>query len=322
MKRYISFLSILVVAFGVNYAVASDCGDRYCDFDDETIVEEDAEISDVLTPNEQSEQLWTDYDDTTDDIDSKSSFAGIGSDVRYEPVDKSETEIDISSAKRSGADNIEIVEEYTAAAEDYCKYDYNCPFDTSTECAVWYRKPIHNQSVSPRSPHLNSVKIDGILQAITFNGGISTTDSFAEPLLERYRNLMRASKTCCTEGLIYKLRQDNAEDEDVYGFLIDDANSFGVGARCIVMTDAQIAPEYSYGVTGGMVSDVRNSCICKNRQWFDTLLQPFYDLYKKSPGFEYTPFEYTYLDSLKRKMTVSVNQDVQNVMNMLKSCPD
>ncbi len=316
MKQYISFLSILVVAFGVNCARASDCGDRYCDFDDETIVEEDTEIDDVLTPNEQTEALWT--DDDNDDYD-ESSAKSCNSDVKFVRVDDADRTVDVKSDKS----NVEIVEEYeTVADEDYCQYDYNCPFSTARECAVWYTKPAYKQSVYPRSAHLNSVKNDGILQAITFHGSISSTDAFAQPLLERYQILMRASKTCCTEGIVYKMRQDMAGDEDIYEFLKDDANAFGVGSRCMVMTDGELANEYSYGVTGGMVADVRNLCLCKNRQWFDTLLQPFYDLYQMAPGFEYTPFEYTYLDSLQRKTTVSINQDVQNIMNMLKSCPD
>jgi len=293
MRRYISFLPILVVAFGVSHAVASDCVDETCDF--EQLGEEIRTQVDVLTPGDQTENLWADY---------------------------SESEV-LTAKLDSDDDNVEIIEEvYEIEDADTCEFDYNCPFDTPAECEIWYKKPMHKQAVAPRSPHLNSVKIDGILAAMTFQGGISANDDLAKPLLDRYQTLMRTSKTCCTDGIVYKLRQDGANNEDIYEFLKDDANAFGIGARCTMMSDADIAEEYSYGVTGAMVADVRSSCICKNRKWFDTLLEPFYDLYQMAPGFEYTPFIYTYLDGLQRETSVSVNQDVQNIMHVLESCPD
>lgn len=203
-----------------------------------------------------------------------------------------------------------------------CYQDYNCPFETATECAVWYRKPIYNETVSPRAPHLNPVKIDGILATLTFNGTVSANDEIAKPLLERYQILMRASRACCTEGIIYNLRSAQVRDKKIYKFLKDDANRFAVGSRCLVMPNEEISSSYSYGVTGDMVAAVRNSCLCKNRQWFDTLLEPFYDLYQLAPEFEQMPFEYTYLDGMQREITVSVNDDVQTVLEMLQYCPD
>ena len=88
------------------------------------------------------------------------------------------------------------------------------------------------------------------------------------------------------------------------------------------MTDDEIYGLYSYGVDDEMVTDVGNSCICKYRQWIDSLLAPFYDLYQMAPGFEYMPLYYTYLDGFQRPRTVSINRDVQNVMEVLRHCPD
>ena len=206
--------------------------------------------------------------------------------------------------------------------DDSVAFDYNCPFETKTECEIWAKKPLYSTAVTPRSPHLNYVKLDGILATLTFNGEISANDELAKPLLNRYLALMRASRACCSEGIIYKLRQDGAKDKKVYNFLTDDANMYAVGSRCMVMDDSEIGDSYSYGVTGEIVMDVRNSCICKNRQWIDSLLEPFFDLYQLAPDFEYMPFYYTYMDGLQREVTVSVNSDVQSVMEMLQYCPD
>ena len=116
MRRYISFLPILVVAFGVNYAAASDCVDETCDF--EQLGEEIQTQVDILTPNDQTENLWTDY-----------------------------TETAVADADK---DNVEVIEEIYEIEDDTCEYDYNCPFDTPAECEIWYKKPLHKQAVAPR----------------------------------------------------------------------------------------------------------------------------------------------------------------------------
>lgn len=200
--------------------------------------------------------------------------------------------------------------------------DYNCPFETDEECEIWATKPMFTTAALPRNPHISYVKLDGILATLTFNGDISANDEMAKPLLNRYLALMRASRACCNEGIVYRLRQKNVKDKKIYKFLQDDANKYAVGARCMVMNNDEIKGSYSYGVTDTMVLDVRNSCICKNRQWIDSLLEPFYDLYQLAPGFESMPFDYTYLDGLQREVTVSVNADVQTVMELLQYCPD
>lgn len=240
-------------------------------------------VVDVLEPVEYSENIWSDYEDI---------------------------------------DNVDISDDEFCVETDDEFIDYNCPFDTDAECKIWAAKPVYNTSVAPRNPHLSYIKTDGILATLTFNGYITANDEMARPLLNRYLALMRASRTCCSEGIIYRLRQNGTKDKNIYNFLSDDANQYAVGARCMVMDDGEIANDYSYGVTGEMVADVRNSCICKNRQWIDSLLEPFYDMYQLAPDFEYMPFEYTYLDGFQREITVSVNDDVHMVMEMLSRCPD
>ncbi len=74
------------------------------------------------------------------------------------------------------------------------------------------------------------------------------------PLVERYNILTRASDSCCGAGIVYKMRENGASDDDIYKFLQDDANYFAVIKRCMMMNDDEIASSYSYGVTGQMLS--------------------------------------------------------------------
>lgn len=208
------------------------------------------------------------------------------------------------------------------SSETSCDYDYNCPFDTAAECDIWYTKPVYAASLEPRAPHINPVLVDDILYAIYSNYEITANDCAMSPLLERYKILMNASKSCCTSGIIYKMHADKLSDKDVYNFLKDDVNHFATTNRCMVMPNDDISHSYSYGVTGEMVADVRNSCLCKNREWFENLLQPFVDIYERAPQFESAPFVYTYTDGLQREITVSVNEDVQTALGLLSACPD
>lgn len=203
-----------------------------------------------------------------------------------------------------------------------CTYNYDCPFQTAEECAVWYKKPIHKTNLFPRAPHLNTVYTDEILYAIYSNYDVTANDPMMSPLLERYKILMRASKACCTEGIIHKMRQKGTKDSKIYQFLKDDANYFAVTERCMVMNDDEFESSYSNGVTGKMAIDVRNACLCKNRNWFNTLLEPFYDIYQRAPMFEERPFAYTYTDSMQRDVTVYINDEVHNTMGLLDVCPD
>ena len=241
----------------------------------------------------------------------------VGKDCELTPVvlEQEVDKIDILAPK--------VVETTVAVetCESDCVYDYVCPFETEEECAIWYKKPVYKTSLFPRAPHVNPVREDDILYAIYSNYDIDAGDDAMAPLLERYKILMNASRACCSEGIIYKMRQKGASDAAVYQFLKDDANEFAVASRCMVMNDDEIAHSYSNGVTGQMVADVRNACLCKNRQWFESLLEPFFDVYERAPLFADKPFVYNYTDGMQRDITVYVNDEIQTTRGLLEVCP-
>lgn len=205
--------------------------------------------------------------------------------------------------------------------QETCVHDYNCPFDTPAECAIWYKKPAYKTNLHPRAPHFSDVRVDDMLYAIYGNYNITGNDAEMSPLVERYNILMRASRACCSEGIMYKMRQNGATDEAIYQFLKDDANYYAVASRCMVMNDDEFAGSYSNGVTKKMAIEVRNACLCKNRQWFETLLQPFFDVYYHAPMFENNPFPYSYVDDMQRHVTVYINNEVHNTVGLIGACP-
>lgn len=196
-----------------------------------------------------------------------------------------------------------------------------CPFDSETECEIWRRKPIVRETVSPRSPKIRTENMDAFIAAAKCNKTIKATDPVAAPLLDRYKMLMRSAQACCTDGMAYSLKQAGASDGLVYKFMSDDANFYGFGSRCLMMTDNELDTKYPNTATAAVAADVRNGCLCRGRQWFQAMLAPFQQAYNASPEFAQQKFYYTYTDGLQREITVSINNDVQNVLNQLALCP-
>ena len=196
-----------------------------------------------------------------------------------------------------------------------------CPFDTDSECAIWMRKPIVYETVAPRSTHLRTEIMNDIATAVEQNPNISANDRVMAPLLTRYRVLMRASQSCCTGGITYKLRKAGASQKQIYKFLADDVNFSGFGQRCMVMTDDMINGDNQYSKTPRLITEVKNNCLCKSKESLSALLAPFSQLYKQYPDFAGAPFEYSYTDGVGRPVKQSVNADVQIVLDQLKACP-
>ncbi len=196
-----------------------------------------------------------------------------------------------------------------------------CPFETEKECEIWRKKPVMRETVSPRSPRIRDANMLEFINAAKCDNEISANDKIAAPLLQRYKMLMRSASACCTDGMAYSLRAAGASDGLVYKFLADDANFYGLGARCLMMTDAELDEKYPNTATAAVAADVRNGCLCRGRQWFEAMLAPFKTVYEAAPEFASQKFYYKYTDGLQREITVSVNADVQNVLNQLALCP-
>lgn len=196
-----------------------------------------------------------------------------------------------------------------------------CPFDTDAECDIWRRKPIMREAVAPRSNKIQDVRMAEFVDAARCDANIDASNPAAAPLLARYKMLMNSARACCTDGMAYSLRRAGASDGLVYKFMADDANFYGFGTRCLMMTDNELDTKYPNTSTAAVAADVRNGCLCRGRQWFNAMLAPFNDAYAAVPEFKDAKFNYTYTDGLGREITVSVNNDIQNVMYQLAQCP-
>lgn len=252
-----------------------------------------ARVEELLMPNKPAENLWTD------------TLVVNNVDLPAIPAPRPEY---------VAQDMTEVVAIAFGAGD-------GCPFDSETECEIWRRKPMVRETVAPRSPKVRPELLDAFIAKAKCNKEIKASDPTAAPLLDRYKMLMRSAQACCTNGMAYSLKKAGASDGLVYKFLADDANFYGLGGRCLMMTDAEFDTKYPNTATAAVAADVRNGCLCRGRQWFTAMLAPFRDAYAAAPEFAESKFDYTYIDGLQREITVSINNDVQNVLNQLAQCP-
>ena len=311
MKNKISFLAIIAAVLGANYVNASECVDDDCEIEmpEPVVFEQEVTETDIYEEHEPLQPL--DIAAPTETVEPVEPIQTIQLIQQPEPVQQ--TPIMVSTPVEYETCEYDTSQLYT--------YRSSCPFHTESECAIWRKKPVHKTALFPRAPHFSEFRIEDILYAIYENYNIDANDPAMYPLLERYNILMRASNACCGAGIIYKMRANGASDKQIYQFLKDDANYFAVMKRCMVMNDDEFDSSYSNGVTGKMAIEVRNACLCKNRQWFETLLNPFFDVYYRAPMFEDMPFAYTYIDDMQREVTVYINDEVHTTMGLLNACP-
>lgn len=343
MKQPIFILSSLLCICGTQYAVASDyleepqpvIAEEVVDVDNIQLSEEEYitdnmdEIADarpcvdeLLIPHESVQHLWTD-----DTIATNGSSLQA---VMLKPVKSQKPKFALGEQSYYG-ETVYIINNFLSGVNDNVsttnsvysgtRQRADCPFNTQTECAIWMRKPIISETVAPRSKTLRDDVMCEISSAIEENPNISANNKSMAPLMNRYRVLMRASQSCCTGGLTYKMHKAGATQKMIYRFLSDDANFSGFSSRCLVMTDSQIDNTEKYDVTTATVADVRNECLCKSKHTIKALLAPFEQLYADYPEFANAPFEYKHFDGVGRAVVDSVNMDVQNVLHQLEMCP-
>lgn len=355
MKQPILILSSLLCICGMQYASASDSG---IESSPDTIQADDIQamhdtmdelaktrerVDELLIPKQTSQNLWTD-DEFVSNGDSIQAVVMLPREekqpVIFDPAQFNKKTTLKDTAFSLGeqtyyGETVYIINNFLSESDNNVnesgnsfykaakmRGDDSCPFDTATACEIWFRKPIVSETVAPRSKTLRKSVQTSISNAIKENPDISANDNAMKPLLDRYHVLMRASQSCCTGGLTYRMRKAGAKNDLIYKFLANDVNTSGFGSRCFVMSNQDITNfDEKYQATSSTVIDVRNSCICKSKENLKALLAPFETLYAEYPDFAAAPFEYNRVDGLGRNVTSSVNQDVQNVLNQLDVCP-
>ncbi|MGI5845678.1 MAG: hypothetical protein ACOX7D_00640 [Alphaproteobacteria bacterium] len=172
-----------------------------------------------------------------------------------------------------------------------------CPFQSSWECNIWKKKPTVIETMVLPARHIKKDR------------------NYHNALIKRYETLMQVTNICCVSGMEYRLKKAGADQNLIYKFMTDDANFYGFGDRCLMMSDKSLEERHPKSATVQMVAEVRDTCLCQRRDYFDALLAPFDD-------FPDEKYEYSYYDGLKREVQVSISDDVKFIKEQLVRCPE
>jgi len=206
--------------------------------------------------------------------------------------------------------------------EDEIGMHPDCPtYLTVQECDIWLTRPHVRETVANEPRNLRPDRLDELVRLVRSGVQIDGDNPAAAALVNRYRLLKTATRACCRDGMVHRLRRAGADEGLVYKFVFDDANFYMFGQRCLMTSDADLDNNFPNMRAAEVMADVRNTCLCKSRGWFQSLLAPFIQLYNAAPEFADQRFSYAYQDGLQRTITVSINRDVQNVLFQLGSCP-
>jgi hypothetical protein len=241
--------------------------------------------------------------------------------------EKTEAEKEVEQLLKNKNSKKEQLEKWNATAPKKDMWDDDdefrgCPLETVEECRIWKIKPTVPETLSNRTPEISNASLDGLIVLARAGNAITSDLRDAAPLVNRYRALLASSRACCTSGLVYNLREAGASKGLIYKFMVDDANFYQFGERCLTITDDELDENYANTSTAEVVADIRNTCLCRKKEYFETLLAPFIRLADASPAFANSTFGWQYTDGLKRKITVSINRDVNAVLKQLDNCPD
>ncbi|MCL2369283.1 MAG: hypothetical protein FWC83_01250 [Alphaproteobacteria bacterium] len=200
-------------------------------------------------------------------------------------------------------------------------YD-RCPPELNFfQCQIWRTRPHVRETRYTTSNRLRHNEFNAIMQSIQRGEAFNRNNPAALPLIARYEKLMNASLACCRDGMLHHLAKWGADDALKHKFIFDDANFYMMGQRCLVISDADLDRSMPNVMAAEVMADVRNTCICRSRDWFTALLGPFTQVYNAAPEFRDANFRFQYSDGLQRTITVNINREVQTVLEILRACP-
>lgn len=149
-------------------------------------------------------------------------------------------------------------------------------------------------------------------------GGGGTTVSI---MRDMYHSLYRQGKYCCAYNTAQTMKRTNVHDKLIYKFLVDDINFYNSYNRCIFMSDEDVHNTFDISETAFLIKNIRNECVCNNKEKFLDKIKIFEAVYCQTPSFKNKQLTYKIKDDFGRIICKDVNRDIQVLKNLLRRCP-
>ncbi|MDE6224014.1 MAG: hypothetical protein K2M23_00900, partial [Alphaproteobacteria bacterium] len=183
-------------------------------------------------------------------------------------------------------------------------------------------KPVFNTNRNPVNLNLNEIQdvIDSISDEGELEDGAYYDNKTIMVLIDNYKNILKASYSCCIANIIDELKRSNVSKDSILQFLQLDANEYAFQNMCVVVNSKDVKDVYNNNVLSSIVSKVRNNCICNNADFIRKNLNNFYKLYNEKPELYDDVLVYRFKDKKGRIVEHNINETIFNITNVLNNC--
>lgn len=183
-------------------------------------------------------------------------------------------------------------------------------------------KPVFNTNRNPVALKLSEIQdvVDSIVDESTFEDGVIYPDKTLMVLIDNYKNILKASYSCCVANITDELKRSNVSKDSILKFLQLDANEYAFQNMCLVVNNKDVKDVYNNFVLSSVVADVRNNCICNNADFIRKNLNNFYKLYNEKPELYDETLVYRFRDKKGRVVEQNINETVLNITDVLTNC--
>ena len=140
-------------------------------------------------------------------------------------------------------------------------------------------------------------------------------------LRKQYAEVLTLSKYCCSYGYTDKLKNIGVKDEYIFKFMIDDKKLYELQSICMLLNNSDIATLLGTVELAVITRDIRDNCICRNKEELAKKLSLFKMILDETELFEDNNMVFIYTNELNEVVKNNITRDVKNILETLQNCP-
>lgn len=234
---------------------------------------------------------------------------------------------DIHLEKSQNSQVIEPIQSVTFSVDRSYVNSVDYPMSMETYYASRFTNKKDNVSkppfmVTPFGLKIKDISIDEAIEHIKSSG--DNIENLQDELLmirKKYIEIMFLSKNCCSHGLTSKLNDMKVSKDNIFKFMIDDKKMYEIQNICMIINDNDIANLVGSLELSILVRDVRNSCVCNNKDVLQREMKLFKAIIGTTDFFKKNNIIFRYKNELGEIVKNSIGRDVTNLLNILNNCP-
>jgi hypothetical protein len=183
-------------------------------------------------------------------------------------------------------------------------------------------KPVVSTDLTPRI--LSRNELEELMKSLDGEGDLGDgeyADPNARVLVENYRNILKASVSCCPSVSTERMKAAGVPRPQMMRFLSVDSREYAVQNMCMIVSDRDIRDVFSNRNVVDILRRSRRDCICNNADFLKRNVDNFYNIYNIDPGFYDSALVYRFRDAEGRIIKQDILEAVINISGTLIACP-